>query len=39
MFDYIKGELVFKGDDSVVVENNGIGYLIKTNQRTKKRTR
>ena len=34
MFDYIKGELVFKGDDSVVVENNGIGYLIKTNQRT-----
>lgn len=34
MFDYIKGELVFKGDDSVVVENNGIGYFIKTNQRT-----
>ena len=34
MFDYIKGELVFKGDNSVVVENNGIGYLITTNQRT-----
>lgn len=34
MYDYIKGELVFKGDNSVVVENNGIGYLITTNNRT-----
>ncbi len=33
MFDYIKGELVFKGDNSVVVENNGIGYSILTNSR------
>jgi len=34
MYDYIKGELVFKGDNSIVVENNGIGYLITTNERT-----
>lgn len=34
MFDYIKGELVFKGDNTVVVENNGIGYSILTNSRT-----
>ena len=34
MFDYIKGELVFKGDNSVVVENNGIGYSIVSNSRT-----
>lgn len=34
MFDYIKGELVFKGDNSIVVENNGIGYSILTNPRT-----
>lgn len=33
MFDYIKGELVFKGDDSIVVENNGIGYSILSNER------
>ncbi|MDO5437350.1 MAG: Holliday junction branch migration protein RuvA, partial [bacterium] len=31
---YIKGELVFKGDNTVVVENNGIGYSILTNSRT-----
>ena len=34
MFDYIKGELVFKGDNSIVVENNGIGYSIVSNLRT-----
>ena len=34
MFDYIKGELVFKGDNSISVENNGIGYSILTNPRT-----
>lgn len=34
MFDYIKGELVFKGEGSVVVENNGIGYSIIANNRT-----
>ena len=34
MFDYIKGELVYKGEDSIVVENNGIGYSILANLRT-----
>lgn len=34
MFDYIKGELVFKSDSNVVVENGGIGYSILVNQRT-----
>ncbi len=34
MFDYIKGELVYKGEDSIVVENNGIGYSILANSRT-----
>ncbi len=33
MFDYIKGELVFKGD-SITIENNGIGYSVLTNSRT-----
>lgn len=33
MFDYIKGELVFKGDDTIVVENNGIGYSFLSNSR------
>ena len=26
MFDYIKGELVFKADNTVVIENSGIGW-------------
>ena len=34
MFDYIKGELVFKADNTVVIENSGIGYSILTNERT-----
>lgn len=34
MFDYIKGELAYKGDSTVVVENNGIGYSILSNNRT-----
>ena len=34
MFDYIKGELVYTGDNSIVVENNGIGYSILSNLRT-----
>ncbi len=34
MFDYIKGELVFAGKNSVVIENNGIGYSVIANQRT-----
>ncbi len=34
MFDYIKGELVFKGDNTAVIENNGIGYSVVTNART-----
>ncbi|MCD8024167.1 MAG: Holliday junction branch migration protein RuvA [Candidatus Gastranaerophilales bacterium] len=34
MFDYIKGELVFIGENTLVVENNGIGYLILSNART-----
>ena len=33
MFDYIKGELVFKGENSIVVENNGIGYSILSNSK------
>lgn len=33
MFDYIKGELVFKGEDSIVVENNGVGYSFLSNER------
>lgn len=33
MFDYIKGELIFKGDDTIVVENNGIGYSFLSNSR------
>lgn len=28
MYAYIKGQLVKSGDDYIVVENNGIGYLI-----------
>ncbi len=34
MYDYIKGELVYKSSASIVVENGGIGYLITTNERT-----
>lgn len=34
MYDYITGELAHKGENSIVVENNGIGYLINTNNRT-----
>lgn len=34
MYDYIKGELVFKGENSAVVENGGIGYSFLTNGRT-----
>lgn len=34
MYDYIIGEITYKGDNSVVIENNGIGYLITTNKRT-----
>lgn len=34
MFDYIKGELVYTGENTIVVENNGIGYSILTNKRT-----
>ena len=26
MISYIKGEILYNGGDSLVVENNGIGY-------------
>lgn len=32
MFDYIKGDIVEIGMDYIVVENNGIGFLINTSQ-------
>ncbi len=32
MFDYIKGDIVEIGSDYIVVENNGIGYLINTSK-------
>lgn len=32
MFDYIKGDVVEIGDDYIVVDNNGIGYLINTSK-------
>jgi len=34
MYDYIKGELVFKNTESAVVENSGIGYRFLINSRT-----
>lgn len=30
MYEYIKGKVEFVGPEYIVVENNGIGYLIKT---------
>lgn len=32
MFEYIKGDIVETGDDYIVVENGGIGYLINTSR-------
>ena len=34
MYDYIKGQLVFKNSDTAVIENNGIGYKFLINSRT-----
>lgn len=34
MYDYIKGQLVFKNSDTAVIENNGIGYKFLINART-----
>ena len=34
MYDYIKGQLVFKNSDTAVIENNGIGYKSLINSRT-----
>lgn len=34
MYDYIKGMLVYKSPDTLVVENNGIGYKFLVNSRT-----
>ena len=34
MYDYIKGKIISKNFPNVVLENNGIGYLITCNQRT-----
>jgi len=34
MYDYIKGNLIFKSTDTAVVENNGIGYKFLINART-----
>ncbi len=32
MFEYIKGDIVETGDDYIVVDNGGIGYLINTSR-------
>ena len=33
MISYIKGTVAYKGKDSVVIENHGIGYQIKVPSR------